>query len=60
MLLRRVADICINLFAMTAVISRATRSINQGLSSANHEVKNKSLDKLTNTVEEEFLLLNRL
>lgn len=60
MLLRRVADICINLFAMTAVISRATRSINQGLSSANHEVKNKSLDKLTNTVEEEFLLLNCL
>lgn len=60
MLLRRVADICINLFAMSAVISRATRSINQGLSSANHEVKNKSLDKLTNTVEEEFLLLNCL
>lgn len=44
MLLRRVADICINLFAMTAVISRATRSINQGLSSANHEIL------LTNTI----------
>jgi len=38
------ADACINLFAMTAVISRATRSINQGLPSANHEIL------LTNTI----------
>ena len=41
MLLRRVADACINLFGMTAVISRATRSINQDLSSASHEVCSK-------------------
>ena len=53
MLLKRVADACVNLYAMTAVISRATQSINQGLSSAN-EVKNKPLDKLTNIVEEEL------
>ncbi|CAH3170212.1 unnamed protein product [Porites lobata] len=44
LLLKRMADACINLFAMTAVISRATRSINQGLSSASHEVL------LTNTI----------
>ncbi|CAH3142352.1 unnamed protein product [Porites evermanni] len=31
LLLNRMADACINLFAMTALISRATRSINQGL-----------------------------
>ena len=41
LLLNRKADACNNLFAMTAVISRATRSINQGLSSASHEVSDK-------------------
>lgn len=36
--LRRVADIAIDLFAMTAVLSRASRSHSIGLSSADHEV----------------------
>ena len=32
------ADVAINLYGMTAVISRATRSINRGSPSASHEV----------------------
>ncbi|XP_022784456.1 acyl-CoA dehydrogenase family member 9, mitochondrial-like [Stylophora pistillata] len=36
-LLKRMADVAINLYGMTAVISRATRSINRGSSSASHE-----------------------
>ncbi|XP_060621957.2 complex I assembly factor ACAD9, mitochondrial [Anolis sagrei] len=38
MVLRRVADILINLYAMTAVISRASRSIAIGLRNHDHEV----------------------
>ncbi|XP_020631609.1 acyl-CoA dehydrogenase family member 9, mitochondrial-like [Orbicella faveolata] len=37
LLLKRMADVSINLYGMTAVISRATRSINQELPSAHHE-----------------------
>ena len=40
LLLKRMADVSINLYGMTAVISRATRSIEQGLPSASHEVCN--------------------
>ncbi|KAM3915331.1 complex I assembly factor ACAD9, mitochondrial [Leptodactylus fuscus] len=36
--LKRVADILINLYAMTAVISRASRSISMGLRNHDHEV----------------------
>ncbi|XP_027051214.1 acyl-CoA dehydrogenase family member 9, mitochondrial-like [Pocillopora damicornis] len=36
-LLKRMADVAINLYGMTAVISRATRSINRGSPSASHE-----------------------
>ncbi|XP_075431094.1 complex I assembly factor ACAD9, mitochondrial [Ascaphus truei] len=36
--LKRVADILINLYAMTAVVSRASRSISIGLSNHDHEV----------------------
>ncbi|XP_052534448.1 complex I assembly factor ACAD9, mitochondrial [Tympanuchus pallidicinctus] len=36
--LKRVADICINLYAMTAAISRASRSISIGLRNHDHEV----------------------
>ncbi|XP_061474129.1 complex I assembly factor ACAD9, mitochondrial [Rhineura floridana] len=38
MILKRVADITINLYAMTAVISRASRSISIGLRNHDHEV----------------------
>ncbi|XP_042311419.1 complex I assembly factor ACAD9, mitochondrial isoform X2 [Sceloporus undulatus] len=38
MVLKRVADILINLYAMTAVISRASRSISIGLRNHDHEV----------------------
>ena len=41
LLLNRMADACMNLFAMTALISRATQPINQGLSSASHEVSDR-------------------
>ena len=37
-MLKRMADVAINLYGMTAVISRATRSINRGSPSASHEV----------------------
>ncbi|KAA0707656.1 Acyl-CoA dehydrogenase family member 9, mitochondrial [Triplophysa tibetana] len=36
--LKKVADVLINLYAMTAVLSRATRSINIGLRNHDHEV----------------------
>ncbi|OCT58095.1 hypothetical protein XELAEV_18002590mg [Xenopus laevis] len=36
--LKRVADVIINLYAMTAVISRASRSISVGLSNHDHDV----------------------
>lgn len=36
--LRRVADIAIDLYAMTAVLSRASRSYCIGLQNADHEV----------------------
>ncbi|XP_067399884.1 complex I assembly factor ACAD9, mitochondrial [Emydura macquarii macquarii] len=38
LVLKRVADIAINLYAMTAVISRASRSISIGLRNHDHEV----------------------
>ncbi|XP_034962168.1 complex I assembly factor ACAD9, mitochondrial isoform X1 [Zootoca vivipara] len=38
MVLKRVADILINLYAMTAVLSRASRSISIGLRNHDHEV----------------------
>ncbi|XP_054831337.1 complex I assembly factor ACAD9, mitochondrial isoform X1 [Eublepharis macularius] len=38
LILKRVADIVINLYAMTAVISRASRSISIGLRNHDHEV----------------------
>ncbi|XP_053150349.1 complex I assembly factor ACAD9, mitochondrial isoform X2 [Hemicordylus capensis] len=38
LVLKRVADILINLYAMTAVISRASRSISIGLRNHDHEV----------------------
>ncbi|XP_073229369.1 complex I assembly factor ACAD9, mitochondrial-like [Porites lutea] len=38
LLLNRMADACMNLFAIMTMISRAARTINQGLSSASHEV----------------------
>ncbi|NXO51053.1 ACAD9 dehydrogenase, partial [Aramus guarauna] len=38
LVLKRVADIIINLYAMTAVISRASRSISIGLRNHDHEV----------------------
>ncbi|XP_041945744.1 complex I assembly factor ACAD9, mitochondrial isoform X2 [Alosa sapidissima] len=38
LILKRVADVLINLYAMTAVLSRATRSINIGLKNHDHEV----------------------
>lgn len=37
--LKRIADCAIDLFAMTATISRATTSINESISSAEHEEK---------------------
>ncbi|MEE6501570.1 hypothetical protein FKM82_004250 [Ascaphus truei] len=41
--LKRVADILINLYAMTAVVSRASRSISIGLSNHDHEVSTNVL-----------------
>jgi acyl-CoA dehydrogenase family protein 9 len=38
LVLKRVADVIINLFAMTAVLSRASRSISIGLRNHDHEV----------------------
>nr|XP_046236307.1 complex I assembly factor ACAD9, mitochondrial [Scatophagus argus] len=38
LVLKRVADVLINLYAMTAVLSRATRSISIGLRNHDHEV----------------------
>lgn len=38
LVLKRVADIVINLYAMTATISRASRSISIGLRNHDHEV----------------------
>ncbi|XP_075995955.1 complex I assembly factor ACAD9, mitochondrial [Genypterus blacodes] len=38
LILKRVADVLINLYAMTAVISRASRSISIGLRNHDHEV----------------------
>lgn len=36
-LLKRMADVAINLFAMTSVLSRATRSLKTAISAAEHE-----------------------
>ena len=38
LVLKRVADVVINLYAMTAAISRASRSISIGLRNHDHEV----------------------
>ena len=38
LVLKRVADVIINLYAMTAVLSRASRSISIGLRNHDHEV----------------------
>ena len=38
-LLRRIADISIELYALTAVLSRASRSVQQGSATAEHETK---------------------
>lgn len=38
LVLKRVADVLINLYAMTAVLSRASRSISIGLRNHDHEV----------------------
>lgn len=38
MVLKRVANILINLYGMTAVLSRASRSIRAGLRNHDHEV----------------------
>uniref|UniRef100_A0A4W5KJK8 ACAD9/ACADV-like C-terminal domain-containing protein n=1 Tax=Hucho hucho TaxID=62062 RepID=A0A4W5KJK8_9TELE len=38
LILKRVADILINLYAMTAVLSRSSRSISIGLRNHDHEV----------------------
>lgn len=38
MILKRVANILINLYGMTAVLSRASRSIRVGLPNHDHEV----------------------
>ena len=38
-LLKRMADVSINLFAMTSVLSRATRSLQRSQPSGQHEVK---------------------
>ncbi|XP_006824074.1 complex I assembly factor ACAD9, mitochondrial-like, partial [Saccoglossus kowalevskii] len=38
MILRRMADVCINIFAMSAVLSRATRSKVDGLRNCDHEL----------------------
>lgn len=38
-MLKRVADVVINLYAMTAAISRASRSISIGLRNHDHEVR---------------------
>uniref|UniRef100_A0A671WCQ5 Acyl-CoA dehydrogenase family, member 9 n=1 Tax=Sparus aurata TaxID=8175 RepID=A0A671WCQ5_SPAAU len=39
LILKRVADVMINLYAMTAVLSRASRSISIGLRNHDHEVR---------------------
>ncbi|XP_062977323.1 complex I assembly factor ACAD9, mitochondrial isoform X2 [Elgaria multicarinata webbii] len=46
MVLKRVADMLINLYAMTATISRASRSISIGLRNHDHEVRNKHFTTL--------------
>lgn len=48
MVLKRVANILINLYGMTAVLSRASRSIRVGLRNHDHEVllANISVQKL--------------
>ncbi|XP_049586597.1 complex I assembly factor ACAD9, mitochondrial [Syngnathus scovelli] len=38
LILKKVADVLINLYAMTAVLSRSSRSISQGLRNHDHEV----------------------
>lgn len=38
LLLKKVADVLINLYAMTAVLSRSSRSISIGLRNHDHEV----------------------
>lgn len=38
LILKKVADVMINLYAMTAVLSRASRSISIGLRNHDHEV----------------------
>uniref|UniRef100_A0A667ZVB6 Acyl-CoA dehydrogenase family, member 9 n=1 Tax=Myripristis murdjan TaxID=586833 RepID=A0A667ZVB6_9TELE len=42
LVLKRVADVLINLYAMTAVLSRASRSISIGLRNHDHEVQTHS------------------
>lgn len=42
LILKRVADVLIHLYAMTAVLSRASRSISIGLRNHDHEVRTKS------------------
>ena len=39
LILKRVANVLINLYGMTAVLSRATRSIRMGLRNHDHEVR---------------------
>uniref|UniRef100_A0A3P8WMQ5 Acyl-CoA dehydrogenase family, member 9 n=1 Tax=Cynoglossus semilaevis TaxID=244447 RepID=A0A3P8WMQ5_CYNSE len=52
LILKRVADVLINLYAMTAVLSRASRSISIGLRNHDHEVL------LTNTFVSEAFFKN--
>lgn len=42
LVLKKVADVMIHLYAMTAVLSRASRSISIGLRNHDHEVGQKS------------------
>lgn len=45
LVLKRVANILINLYAMTAVLSRASRSIRTGLPNHDHEVSCTALHR---------------
>ena len=46
LILKRVADVMINLYAMTAVLSRASRSISIGLRNHDHEVRGGNAARL--------------
>ncbi len=39
--MKRMADVAIHIYAMTATLSRATNSVNKGVDSAEEEVRNR-------------------